>query len=90
MWAMLLFMAVYAGAISGHPFGNRLLERIWNFVFSVMSAACGLTLGVFIAANFMGQMPNNSPLMLILVMTVAPGLVGAMLAEWYRRRVKED
>jgi hypothetical protein len=90
MWAMMLFIAVYAGALSGYPIGNRLFSRVWNFVFSVISAAFGLTLGVFITLNFMGQMPDNIPLILILVLTVAPGLIGAMLAEWIRRCGKKS
>jgi hypothetical protein len=87
-WAFLLFSAVFFSAVSGYPLGNRLLGRVWNFAFNVASAVFGLFLGVSVAIRFVGQLPNNFPFILFLVLTVAPGLIGAILAEWYHRQVK--
>jgi purine-cytosine permease-like protein len=89
-WAFLLFTAVFFSAVSGYPLENRLLGRVWNFAFNVASAVFGLFLGVSIALRFAGQLPNNYPFILILVLTLAPGIIGVMLAEWYHRQVKHD
>jgi hypothetical protein len=86
IWAGLLFGSVFTSAISAYSFENRLFARLWNFGFCVLSAALGLALGILIAIKYTGQLPHHSSTVLILVTTIVPGMIGAMLGEWYKRR----